>query len=583
MSKQDDLHNKIVVFLTRSRKIQDAPSEQRNRWLRDAGLSRYIADAKLNPADGASEFSNKIIAALWSRRADLLAFLQHIAEDVYERGAQGDEEYGELVELINVIGSLPSDAVKTGHWGMSEFFEFHGLSIDSNDLFDTRAEAYEEFFHKLFYEQIWLHSGGNEPTENFRALKRSHSMFLFAPEGYGKTAIRLMLAYYAREERNPPALVVETNVKSLNEQLQENDLRRHLIRRVLDTMRRQMSLLDKKRGRGQGANIGWLAFQEDSDSLAQFIALENVFSAALPVPIAPPPEALIQAKEALYQQDLNSGLRLGYWMEALWHVVRAAGFGAIYLIVDGLEAYLREDYNQQQELIRPLLLPGLIAPQGNIYWRFFLREPLNGFVLHELGQANVARYYYIHPWSAEDLVSMFDRRLAYFSRVGNLSRDVQLIDLCEIGSDAELRKLADCAKGSPRKFLQLVQEICEAHVGVSEDRQSLIARSTLQQHIKEQKGQQREVGRVRTTHTPKQGQRLEQRDLAHLRMVLSTYFDEVELDGLCFDLGIDPENLVDSTKQAKVMSLIRYCERHGILAELKEQVRKLRPKLYTGN
>src|SRR5215207_5516235 len=118
MSKQDDLHNKIVVFLTRSRKIQDAPGEQRNRWLRDAELARYIAEAKLNPADGASEFSNKIIAALWNHRTDLLAFLQHIAEGVYERGAQGGEEYGELVELINIIVSKHSDVTETGHWGM---------------------------------------------------------------------------------------------------------------------------------------------------------------------------------------------------------------------------------------------------------------------------------------------------------------------------------------------------------------------------------------------------------------------------------------------------------------------------------
>lgn len=62
-----------------------------------------------------------------------------------------------------------------------------------------------------------------------------------------------------------------------------------------------------------------------------------------------------------------------------------------------------------------------------------------------------------------------------------------------------------------------------------------------------------------------------------LRDNLNTYFSESELKSLCFDLGIDYENLGGSTKSGKVLELIQMTQRHGRLSELVDLVRQQRP------
>jgi hypothetical protein len=62
-----------------------------------------------------------------------------------------------------------------------------------------------------------------------------------------------------------------------------------------------------------------------------------------------------------------------------------------------------------------------------------------------------------------------------------------------------------------------------------------------------------------------------------LRDNLDTYFSVGELKSLCFDLGIDYENLSGSSKSGKVLELIQMVQRHGRLSELVDLVRQERP------
>lgn len=62
-----------------------------------------------------------------------------------------------------------------------------------------------------------------------------------------------------------------------------------------------------------------------------------------------------------------------------------------------------------------------------------------------------------------------------------------------------------------------------------------------------------------------------------LHMVLKTRFSDEELLGLCFDLGVDYENLAGTTKAARVMALIGYFERMHQEEELLRAVKELRP------
>ncbi|MCG8346308.1 MAG: SAVED domain-containing protein [Chloroflexales bacterium] len=64
---------------------------------------------------------------------------------------------------------------------------------------------------------------------------------------------------------------------------------------------------------------------------------------------------------------------------------------------------------------------------------------------------------------------------------------------------------------------------------------------------------------------------------AALRQGLTDALDEAELYDLCFDMGIDYENLPGSGKSSKVRELIRYCQRHSRYDELVETYQRLRP------
>ena len=62
-----------------------------------------------------------------------------------------------------------------------------------------------------------------------------------------------------------------------------------------------------------------------------------------------------------------------------------------------------------------------------------------------------------------------------------------------------------------------------------------------------------------------------------LRENLNAYFSESELRSLCFDLGIEYENLGGRSKPEKVLELIGMMQRHGRLDQLIELVRQQRP------
>ena len=67
--------------------------------------------------------------------------------------------------------------------------------------------------------------------------------------------------------------------------------------------------------------------------------------------------------------------------------------------------------------------------------------------------------------------------------------------------------------------------------------------------------------------------------LINLRRILTERFDEGELRTLCFDLGIDYDNLPGSGKADKARELVAYSERHGYIPELVRVAEKQRPDI----
>jgi len=66
---------------------------------------------------------------------------------------------------------------------------------------------------------------------------------------------------------------------------------------------------------------------------------------------------------------------------------------------------------------------------------------------------------------------------------------------------------------------------------------------------------------------------------AIIREALVNYFSLGELRTLCFDLGIDYEDLEGGSKQGKALALVQYAQRHNRYPDLVNAIRQARPHL----
>ena len=68
-------------------------------------------------------------------------------------------------------------------------------------------------------------------------------------------------------------------------------------------------------------------------------------------------------------------------------------------------------------------------------------------------------------------------------------------------------------------------------------------------------------------------------ELSKLREQISTSFNISEIKDLCFDLGVEYENLSGATRADKTRELVKYCQRHGRLNELVKRCKEIRPNV----
>jgi len=72
-------------------------------------------------------------------------------------------------------------------------------------------------------------------------------------------------------------------------------------------------------------------------------------------------------------------------------------------------------------------------------------------------------------------------------------------------------------------------------------------------------------------------------DFTELHRLITFHFDEEELRTLCFDLGIQYDNLAGSSKISKVRELISFLERRQSITLLLSKFKELRPETSTEN
>lgn len=68
-------------------------------------------------------------------------------------------------------------------------------------------------------------------------------------------------------------------------------------------------------------------------------------------------------------------------------------------------------------------------------------------------------------------------------------------------------------------------------------------------------------------------------DLSALRVKMSEYFSLSDLQTICFDMGIDYDDIRGGSKSVFIRELIIYVQQRGQLNELIEELRKARPKV----
>ena len=73
-------------------------------------------------------------------------------------------------------------------------------------------------------------------------------------------------------------------------------------------------------------------------------------------------------------------------------------------------------------------------------------------------------------------------------------------------------------------------------------------------------------------------QAVDRATLVKLRDFLYAYFDEPELEDICFELGDDYQSLRGEGRRGKVLELVRHFERRGRVPELIALCRRLRPR-----
>jgi hypothetical protein len=90
-----------------------------------------------------------------------------------------------------------------------------------------------------------------------------------------------------------------------------------------------------------------------------------------------------------------------------------------------------------------------------------------------------------------------------------------------------------------------------------------------------------DVGVQRAEEAPVRGTS-ERTYLTELRQTLAAHFDEGELRTLCFDLGIDYDDLPGAGRANKARELVAYLDRRGRISELVRICERLRPRVSWG-
>jgi len=205
--------------------------------------------------------------------------------------------------------------------------------------------------------------------------------------------------------------------------------------------------------------------------------------------------------------------------------------------------------NQLIDLAIPLAVIG-------IHLKLFVSDEVAG-ILGDMAGLDVVPL----RWQDKDLKLMLEHRIR---QAGGDS----LMAFCgpEVGPDLETH-LIQAAQGSPRRLVQLGNALLKSAAQRRDPHPQITERDW--------EAAQKELERQAELRPPMPPRR---RYLTRLRQILVTHF-EGELRTLCFDLGVDYDDLRETGKANKARELVEYLERRNRIPELVELGKRLRPSV----
>lgn len=311
--------------------------------------------------------------------------------------------------------------------------------------------------------------------EVFSVIWDDSPSILFAPAGGGKSAFRVRLTYACRVEEDErrifpiPYLAPDPAASSLDDHME--DILRSAAQELLlslvyrPTRFKALNEVEKQRIRrvldqnAPGLLRHYLPQIERAGGLSPLVEAFAPSAARLPAPSNPYDVKALCAKLERIPSSPNIPSVSQRFQDVLNLLLNVLNFNAVYLLVDGVDAFMETISNPTQSvaILRPLLEQMNTWAKQNVYLKGFLPLELRSLLPHQLTKG--AKFATI-AWEREGLIDVLHARLRTASR-----GDFDSLDAISAPSlrNAE-SELLDVVPPVPRELLVLMNRVIEEHI-----------------------------------------------------------------------------------------------------------------------
>jgi hypothetical protein len=319
--------------------------------------------------------------------------------------------------------------------------------------------------------------------EAFPLLWGNWPSFLFAPNGGGKTAFRVRLARACRvrldNRRILPVIFRPPSPQDSPQSLEENSYFEALLNAVATALLLELAYrpdrflrlntTSQKEVRFflernlSGPLDYYLEQLEDAGALEP---LTRTFDpTAKGLPSKPLPESIRSFCEKMYQTQIEGNLSsdpLTQIEQAIDLLKRSLGYEAVYVLTDGVDAYV-QDPSIAMQLLEPLLTRTRTWEKSGFFIKYFLTEELLPSIreLHQPLLTSPSKVTIIE-WNVDSLAEVVRERLRVASE--GMFDSLTAISRPDVSGQIE-RHLAEAISPSiPREIIRLSQRVFTEHV-----------------------------------------------------------------------------------------------------------------------